>query len=169
MPMHLTTSRLLIRPLCPADALDVHAFAGLREVMAPAGLAPHGNLSETRLALTDWMQSGGHALQLPETDQVVGLLLVRDAHLTVMVHPNFQRMGLGTEAVLAAAGDCFRHGLPALYARCFQRDTASRALLSRCGFEESGSGVLFSQLLERELPATSYRLTPDILDANLSK
>lgn len=167
--MLLTTSRLLIRPLAPTDALDVHAFAGLREVMAPAGLAPHKDLSETRLALTDWMQSGGHALQLLETDQVIGLLLVRNARLTVLVHPNFQRMGLGTEAVLAAAGDCFCHGLPALTALCFQRDTASRALLTRCGFEESGSGVLFSQLLERELPAASYRLTPDGLDDRLSQ
>lgn len=167
--MQLTTSRLRIRPLALADALDVHAFAGLREVMAPAGLAPHENLAETRLALTDWMQTGGHALQLLETGQVIGLLLVRDAHLTVMVHPNFQRMGLGTEAVLAAAGDCFSHGLPALFALCFQRDTASRALLTRCGFEASGSGVLFSQLMERELPAASYYLTPDSRVANLSQ
>lgn len=167
--MHLTTSRLLLRPLAPSDALDVHAFAGLREVMAHAGLAPHENLAKTRLALTDWMQSGGHALQLLETGQVIGLLLVRDARLTVMMHPNFQRMGLGTEAVLAAAYECFTHGVPALSALCFPRDTASRALLTRCGFEESGSGVLFSALMARELPAASYRLTPDALAANLSQ
>ncbi len=152
----LRSEHVELRPLTPADAVDVQAYRGLPEVTTHL---PHPPLSltETMQRLGAWDQEPDRlaiAVRRRGRPDVVGdveLMLRRspalapavtrewEASLGYALHPCAQGEGLATEAVRAVLVLAFSVlGLRRVSARAFTGAAASSRLLARVGLHQEG-------------------------------
>ncbi len=147
----LTTERLLLRPLCLADAEDVYAYACDPEVSRTTTWPPHQSIDETREYI-DWAFHR-YALGTPEpfgivlreTGRVIGAcgLSPTWAHQRgeisyVLARPWWSR-GLTTEAVRAVLGYGFEVlELNRIEARCMVENLASERVMQKVGMSFEG-------------------------------
>ena len=61
--------------------------------------------------------------------------------LAIMLYKPYRRMGYGAQAFALGAEYCFEElGLDCIYAGCYPDNSASHAMLIKCGFERNPSG-----------------------------
>ena len=143
--MRLKTDRLTIRPLTMDDADDMHALFSIPEVMQPLGMAPaFVSMEQTRAQLQSWIDKGTHhAITLADCGTVVGYIAINPdseqnrsdtRELGFALHPDYQRHGYMTEAILAVLDALREAGIRYVWACCFTDNIASKAVIERCGF-----------------------------------
>lgn len=144
IPMvEIRTERLLLRPATPDDLMPLNAILSDADATAFWSTPPHRNLDQTR----DWLQSmidirsdEGEDFILEHDGRVVGKAgLYRFPEIGFILHPDYWRRGLATEALRAVLERAFEvHRLASVEADVDPRNAASLKLLARLGFEEIG-------------------------------
>jgi RimJ/RimL family protein N-acetyltransferase len=152
-PLRITTPRLNLRPLEPADAPAVFAYRSLPEVFRyqnwlPADAAEVGRLIEDQRTTGPgvpgtWSSS---AIILKEDGAVIGDLGVHfaandrgEVEIGITLSPEYQRHGFALEALEAALGYIFLHlTLDGVSASVDPRNTRSIHLLERAGMRRTG-------------------------------
>lgn len=148
----LSTARLLLRPLRGSDAAVLHELWTERDPRVP----PHRQLDEEgRPTVADLEQSLRSsrsptvellAVQLGATGEVIGYCGLVDSGRPVPGEPElaFELLrrhwgrGYATEAALAVIDRARAHGHERLWATVWDWNTASRGVLRKLGFLETG-------------------------------
>lgn len=145
----IETDRLWLRPFAADDFEDLCAFQTLPAVARHRYNEPRSR-EETRTLLDGWLANSGFAaaddklilaMALKDRSRVIGQvgLTLRSVHsrqgeIGFLMHPEFHRRGLASEACLPLLDLGFRHlGLHRVYGRCDSRNTASARLMERLG------------------------------------
>ena len=143
------TERLVLRQRTVADAEDIFAYAKLAEVTYPAGFPPVTSLEDeiTYLETTlpqreaDHNLPSGYGITLKEEDRVIGSVDFNHRHaddvleIGYLLHPDYWRQGLMTEAVSALVELSFTllH-LHKVEISCFDYNVGSRKIAEKLGF-----------------------------------
>jgi [ribosomal protein S5]-alanine N-acetyltransferase len=152
--MNRTTARLLLRPLTPADALDVHRLAGDRRVAATTATIPH----PYKLAMAQqWIRNVvGHpssnrysfAITLRDDATFIGVIgLTVEAeraigNLGYWIGVPYWNNGYATEAATAVIRYGFEElGLSEIQAIHLSRNPASGRVLAKVGMVHFGSSI----------------------------
>jgi RimJ/RimL family protein N-acetyltransferase len=160
----LRTERLAMRPFRPDDAEAFLALAGSFEVSRMTSDIPHPlSLAQAR----QWLQpaTGEVRLALVESAQVVGGVgyfkrATGAAELGFWLGTANWGRGLATEAVTALVKHGFGPGgLTAMTSSHFHDNPASARVLEKCGFEQAGTGSIFSVARGEEVPAIYFWLS----------
>lgn len=148
----LTTERLTLRPLRPADAPQVFANFSFDSVTEFYDLATFTELQQAQDLIDIWIKrlNAGEGLRWAITltghDHLIGTCGFHNlsaennrAEIGYELHPDFWRKGLMTEAVLAM----LKHGFDSLNLNRIEAfidpiNHASYQLLVRCGFKSEG-------------------------------
>lgn len=145
----LSTPRLVLRPLTPADLPAVVAYRNDPEVARyqawalPVTLDDVGGLvSEAALGAPDWVQRG---VVLGNGDLIGDVALNTrgaQAELGVTLAAHAQGQGYGMEALRALLGHAFGPlGLHRVHAGIDPRNAAVARLLTRLGFRHEGTHI----------------------------
>lgn len=174
----LATRRLVLRPLQQADAgaidtLCVHDFEVLRWMTSLPWPPEDGATADFIAAAADQDPvSGEAAFAVTLGGILIGLVSIT-APGDLAEHPDcptlgywigrpFQGFGYAGEAATAALDWAFAaHGCKAVAARAFADNAASRKVLARLGFRETGRMTLRSRALQREVENVVLRLEQD--------
>jgi RimJ/RimL family protein N-acetyltransferase len=149
------TERLVLTPLVAADAASLFAYRSLAEVSRyqnwdPACLGDAAAFIDGLARIEfdtpgTWFQLG---VRLRGTDELVGDLGVhfiedgRQVEIGFTLAPEFQGIGLGTEAIEGLLGLLFgQMGKHRVYASADPRNTASIRLLERVGMRQEAHFV----------------------------
>lgn len=164
--MTIETPRLLLRPFETADLRDLYAYAGRPGVGEMAGWRHHASLEESRSVLEEYLREPDtFAVVLRESGKVIGHLAVHEdsedhradtRELGFVLHPDYQRRGLMTEAVRGAVETLFGWGVRHVYACCFQDNQPSRGLIEKCGFRFEQAGTYYSRSLDKTFDSYEY-------------
>jgi len=169
-PPELTTARLRLRRLRPADAGLIELYASDPGVAKMSERIPHPyppGLAETYVERvlsgaggeTVWaLDIGGDA-----GAGLIGIIMLRPgeagtAALGYWVARAFWGLGYAGEAVEAVLRHAATEGLAALTATVFQDNPASVKVLMRAGFAYVGAGEGYSAARGGMAPTFSYRL-----------
>jgi RimJ/RimL family protein N-acetyltransferase len=167
----LTTPRLRLRPLRPADAALLELYcsdAGLARMTSsiphpyPPGLAEAyiARVTGPRSAETAWALDTGE----DEGNGLVGVVLLKagddpdSAEIGYWVASAFRNAGYAGEAIEAVKAHAAGRGLRALTAQVFQDNDASARVLARAGFAHAGDAEGFSVARGAMVPTFRYRL-----------
>jgi RimJ/RimL family protein N-acetyltransferase len=152
-PPTLTTARLQLRPFTPADAPRVQELAGQREIADAMISIPHPyveGMAETWIACHAAAFDAGEevhfAVQLKHSDEVIGAIELRRidtnhslAELSLWVGVDWWGRGYALEATRAVVDYAFGQlGLNRVYAHYMTRNSASRRVLEKAGFQSEG-------------------------------
>ncbi|MFC7536920.1 GNAT family N-acetyltransferase [Sphingomonas sp. GCM10030256] len=141
----LRTERLLLRRARMDDAAAVHRLMSDRRAMRYWSTPPHGGLEQT----LGWLRSmiGAPADESDDflitlNGKVIGKLgCWQLPEVGYLLDPEVWGRGFATEAMQAFAARRRALGSPELTADVDPRNIASRQLLERCGFSETGSAA----------------------------
>lgn len=145
----LRTQRLLLRPFTFDDLEELYAFHSMPEVAEFMYWEPRGR-EEVREALALRVRSSaiaaegdgiGLAVVLGDTGGMIGETNLdwsskanRQAEVGFAMHPGYQGLGYGVEAVAAMLDLGFgQFGLHRVFGRCNARNTGSARLMTRLG------------------------------------
>lgn len=142
----LETERLVLRGFMRSDAKDVYDYAKRDDVGPNAGWKPHKNLNETKDIIKHFIDKDEvYALVLKETNTVIGSLgihftllgsLGKVYELGYVLHPNYHRRGLMSEAIDAALEYFFYHqNQHVIYVGHFYENRPSQLLIEKFGFK----------------------------------
>lgn len=141
--IQIETSRLVLRPMQSSDARDLFTVFGDARVMRFWSTLPHINISETEALIRETVNAD------PETTaefaiefegRVIGKAgFWRMPEIGYLLHPDYWRRGLATEALQALIAYGFaERGLEKITADVDPDNAASLALLNTLGFRETG-------------------------------
>jgi ribosomal-protein-alanine N-acetyltransferase len=142
----LETNRLILRSFRLNDADDVYDYAKRDDVGPLAGWRPHGNVDETIIIIKHFIEKDDvYAVILNETNKVIGSLGIHFTtlgslgevyELGYVLHPDFHRQGLMTEAVQVALDEFFFvQNKDELYVGHFMENSPSKKLIMKLGFK----------------------------------
>ncbi|QWB99626.1 GNAT family N-acetyltransferase [Mycoplasmatota bacterium] len=142
----LMTNRLILRAFNNNDAEDVYDYAKRDDVGPLAGWSPHSDISETISIINNFIEKDEvYAIFLKEKNIVIGSLGIHytslgsigDVYeLGYVLHPDYHRKGIMTEAVHAALDDFFfNQNKDEIYVGHFFENEPSRKLIEKIGFE----------------------------------
>jgi len=142
----LETKRLILRPFQLDDSEAMFDYAKREDVGPNAGWKPHENIDETRQVIESFMEKNEvYAIELRETKTVIGSLGVHyrtlgqfgDVYeLGYVLHPNYHRRGIMTEAVKEILEYFFvSMDQEMIYVGHFEENTPSRKLIEKMGFK----------------------------------
>ena len=146
----IKTPRLLLRPLERKDAHAIFNFAKHEEVGVPAGWNPHVSLRDTHEFIDSIMhkrklgQPGPWMIVYRENNAVIGSVEIHTLNhykgeIGFVLHPDYWRQGLMSEAVKAAMVVAFEgFKLSRLSYMHFLNNKASEALRASLGFQVEG-------------------------------
>lgn len=145
----LTTDRLDLRPLEPADAPFIQRLAGMREVALNTLRIPHPYPDGAAEEFIQHCAEGSDvhfAITLHEDTGLIGvisLLMRREndrAEIGYWIGVPFWGRGYATEAAGAVLGHGFETlKLNRIYAACFARNAASARVLQKIGMRHEGT------------------------------
>jgi RimJ/RimL family protein N-acetyltransferase len=149
-PPRLTTARLLLRPLVPADARDVQRLAGERAIAETTLLIPHpypDGVAEAFIASlpSQWERGEGATWGITREGALIGCVGVRfeptwarcEIGYWIAV-PEWGR-GYATEAAQAVARWVLqRPEVEGIFAEYFRGNQASRRVMEKLGMREEG-------------------------------
>jgi RimJ/RimL family protein N-acetyltransferase len=141
--VEIRTRRLLLRPAKSADLSAIHAILSDPRATAYWSTLPHDSLEQSREWLADMMRippETGEDFIVQLEGRVIGKVgLYRFPEIGFILHPEYWRMGLASEALTALLDRAFEiHGLPNVEADVDPRNLASLRLLKGLGFREIG-------------------------------
>ena len=121
-------------PLLPASEADIPAMAALHAAAFP----PAERWGTT--ALTAMLRlEGGFGLLAGDAGFILARAVAGEAELlTLAVHPDARRHGLGARLLEAAVAEAARRGAAALFLEVSEANIAARALYTRAGAAEVG-------------------------------
>lgn len=149
----LTTKRLVLRSLTPADANDVQLLAGDREIAANTALIPHpyeDGVAESWIEATALAYAEGRRVNFGITLRSggaligsIGLGINRDhqrAELGYWIGKPYWGQGFATEAACAVLEFGFRElGLHRIFAHHLTRNPASGRVMQKAGMLYEGT------------------------------
>lgn len=157
--MELRTERLILRKLTVDDADAITALADDWDVAKVLARVPY---PYTREDACTWI---GLVIEEDQpawgicTDRLVGVVGTED-HLGYWLGKKFWGMGYATEAASAALGFHFSDAKNAdIHSGHFPDNTASRHVLNKLGFVESGLSEIFSVAHKKTIPHVDMLLT----------
>lgn len=142
----LETERLLLRPFRLSDAPAVYDYAKLDSVGPKAGWKPHENLGESKKIVEHFIEKQEvYAIVYKKVNKVIGSIGIHKTklgsigdvyELGFVLHPEYHRRGLMSEAVYACLDECFFEcDYPEIYVGHFIENQPSRALIEKFGFQ----------------------------------
>ncbi|KIN76458.1 RimJ/RimL family protein N-acetyltransferase [Sulfitobacter mediterraneus] len=139
----LTTPRLVLRPFDPADAEDLFAVFGNPAAMRYWSTLPHASVAVTARMIEQSLAAdpSQHAEFAIEHDgKVIGKVgLWQMPEIGYVLHPDYWRRGIATEAVQAVIAHGFETlGLARITADVDPENLASLAMLKKLGFVVTG-------------------------------
>lgn len=136
----ILTKRLLLRRAKLSDLADIHAILSHPSAMRYWSTPEHEHLSQSE----EWLHSTVTATQSDEfllnyQGRIIGKAGAWSLpEIGILLHPDFWRMGLMTEALSAVIPWLFaRHSFAQLTAEADPRNLASIAVLQKLGFRET--------------------------------
>ena len=173
MPRTIETKRLLFRPWTVNDAEELFALAQDPDVGPRAGWPPHQSVEESREVISSVFDSD-HVWALVEkaSGRIVGCMgyytheesnigiAEEEAEVGYWIGRSYWNQGLCTEALRAMVDYCFNTvGHLTLWADYFVDNPASRRVMEKCGFRDTGRVNYLSQLYRGdERPVQVMRL-----------
>lgn len=148
----LVTERLVLREWKDTDSPSLFKYASDPEVGSRAGWAPHKSEQESLEIIRNvFSVEGMWAIELKETSEAigcVGYLPAEYSNLDIAIdecevgywlaRPYWNR-GICTEALKAVMDYCFDvKGFTALWGDYFPSNPASRKVMEKCGFTDTG-------------------------------
>lgn len=145
----LTTQRLILRPWRESDLEDFYAYARVDGVGQMAGWVPHRSIEESRKILAHFIE-GKHVFALEYQGKVIGslgvekydeeslpeLMPLQGRELGYVLSKDYWGQGLMPEAVRAVMAYLFEIcNLDFLTVGHFERNTQSRRVIEKCGFQ----------------------------------
>jgi ribosomal-protein-alanine N-acetyltransferase len=139
----IRTARLLLRRAVPTDVAAIHAIMSSPEAMRYWSTPPHKTMAETEAWFRNQFFSGDPARDewiIECEGRTVGNIGIWNApELGFILHPDVWRQGIGYEAAAAYIRHVFAtQPFEAITADVDPRNDASRALLGKLGFIETG-------------------------------
>ena len=140
----ITTKRLTLRRFRAEDASAFHEIMSDAAAMRYWSTPPHRSLAETErwiAATIEAVRSGrGDDFVVVRNGKIIGKAgLWMDNELGMIFAPSVWGQGFGSEAVATVIARAFARGLSAIKADVDPRNVASRHLLRKLGFVETGS------------------------------
>lgn len=169
--MLITTPRLRMRPLGQGDVADLAAVGGnprvARMIYVPTVPWPHDAVAAF---IQSWRWSGalGYrlAITLPDGRFLGSLGVAKDREIFYFLDPQYWGKGYATEALEHFFADCFaRFDIADLRADVFDDNPGSAKILTRLGFQKTGSGTGTSGARVEPAPISLYRLTRSDFEA----
>lgn len=164
--IELTTPRLRLRPLTTRDAETIAEYAGDIDVSSMTARIPHP-FSIT--AAFHWIADLGaeeFVRAIVHDTTLVGVVAFAPhaenpaaAELGYWLGKRFWGQGFATEAAHAVCSHCFASGLQLLTSSHFIENTASRNVLQKLGFRETGTGRVWCDARLKVLDSITYDLT----------
>ena len=148
----LHTDRLLLRPWRDSDAEALYRYASDPEVGPLAGWAPHSCVEESleiirtlfrsdHIWAIEWRATGepiGCIGYYTHTESNIGIG-ADEAEAGYWVARPYWNQGIATEALREVTEYCFGvKGFRTLWADCFPHNVASRRVMEKCGFVDTG-------------------------------
>ncbi|MCH9808943.1 MAG: GNAT family N-acetyltransferase [Alphaproteobacteria bacterium] len=162
----MKTTRLVLRPLCPADAPAVAALGGDWDVASMTARMPYPYTPE---AAHNWITSLDegetvYAIKLDDTlIGVTGFTANSDqtgAEIGYWLGKPYWGQGLATEATRALINHCFTHeGFEAVTCCHFGDNPASARVIEKIGFTRIGNCKCWCEAERLEKPAVRYQLS----------
>jgi [ribosomal protein S5]-alanine N-acetyltransferase len=142
--MMLKTARLTLRRARMEDAADLFAVFSQPQAMRYWSTPAHTDLAQTRAFLATMVAAPAEQacdFVLEYQGRVVGKAgCWQFPEVGYILHPDLWGIGLAHEALTAVIDHLFaHHALPRLTADVDPRNTPSRKLLERLGFQETGT------------------------------
>lgn len=164
----LYTPRLTLRPMTADDAPALAALAVPEISRMLASLAPQMSRDEARryIEALRWRGLPGFILALEHEGRVIGAVGIGGAPVSVMyfLAPEAWGRGFATEALSAVLPEIFeRFPLSRLIADCFEDNGASRRVLEKLGFAETGREMGASKGRLEPAPVITYAVTRETL------
>lgn len=147
----ILTSRLRLRRARPSDLDAMHAVLSNAAATRYWSTLPHASMDQTRAWLTGMIASPPEISDdfvVEFEGRVIGKAgFYRLPEIGFILHPDYWGRGLALEAATAVVARAFaRFDVPELIADVDPRNAASRALLARLGFRETGHAERTFQL-----------------------
>lgn len=156
----LSTERILLRPWRESDAETLYRYASDPDVGPRAGWAPHQSVEESlEIIRTVFHSDHIWAITLTDTDEPIGCIGYmtqgesnigigdNDAEVGYWVAKPYWNRGICTEALRLLIGYCWNvKGFDCLWADFFIDNPASRRVMEKCGFVDTGRFNYCSQL-----------------------
>lgn len=170
----LTTERLRLRRLRPADAALIELHASDLRVARMTASIPHPYPPGLAEGFIERQQraSGASAVWAIDTgaddeNGLIGLISLVPAadgaaDIGYWIAPAFWNAGYAGEALEAVAAEAVRRGVKALTAEVFQDNLAAARVLMRAGFAYVGEGAMHS--VARGAMAATFRYRRDLAD-----
>lgn len=150
--MILETKRLIIRPWQETDAEALFKYACDPDVGLAAGWPPHKDIEESLYVIrTYFANDRTWAIVLRETDEPIGCIGYyihgesnieigeEDAEVGYWIAKPYWNRGICTEALRCVIDYCFNvKGFYTLWADFFIDNPASRRVMEKCGFIDTG-------------------------------
>jgi len=153
IPIPITTPRLVLRRLAPADWKDLLDILSDEELFQYVDNGPVGEKE-----VLEWLDADRHvklttpnttyclAIEVPPNGKVIGIVYLRSndefrsqAGVTIYVSRQSQRQGFATEALNAILRFCFSGvGLHRASAECDSRNVAACRLAEKAGMRREG-------------------------------
>lgn len=142
----LETKRLILRTFRESDVNQVYDYAKRDDVGPNAGWKPHQNKGESLKIIRRFIDKDDvYAIELKETRQVIGSLgihyttigAIGDVYeLGYILHPNYHRRGLMSEAIEAALRYFFfSMNQDMIYVGHFIENVPSQKIIEKLGFK----------------------------------
>lgn len=159
--MAMRTDRILLRRWHEEDAESLYTYASDPEVGPRAGWPPHKSVEESReIIRTMFAGEGMWAVVLASSDEAIGCvgylasdasnLAITDGQCEVgyWIARPYWGNGICTEAMRMIVDYCFKvKGFSTLWGSHFPDNPASRRVMEKCGFVDTGMETLCENLL----------------------
>ena len=164
----LYTPRLTIRPMEVGDAAALAGMAMPELARQTGSVAAGWTLDEARdwIAERPWRGCPGFQLAVEREGRVIGALGFGATPLSVMymLHPAQWGQGLASEALAAFLPELFeRFSMTRVCATVFEDNPASRRIMKKFGFSETGRGTGHSKARLEPSPVITYAVTRETL------
>jgi RimJ/RimL family protein N-acetyltransferase len=167
IPFEIQSDRLAYRRIFPTDCDVMHAMISHWEVTRQLGpkwpWPPERVFTMTR---SQGFLGNGFVWGVFRESVFIGTIGITDGELGYMLHPDHQGQGLMNEAGRTAIAHAFEtQGVEAVKAGIWADNAASRAVLHRLGFEETGETLGTSIARPDPSPGYDFILTRERWDA----
>ena len=158
MPVRITSPRLRLRPVFPADAAEV--LAGMNDIGISGWLArvPYPYSERDFIAFLEGFARAGETYAIEDDDGFAGVLTC-GAEIGYWLARRAQGRGYATEAARAALAARFAAGGGDVVSGYFEGNAASARVLGKLGFVETGRDMLFCRPMGKMRRHVSLRLT----------
>ena len=156
----METKRLILRPWQESDAEALFKYASDPDVGPRAGWPPHKDVEESRTVIRDVFSTPTMwAVELKSTGEAIGCVGFlpadccnleigeNEAEVGYWIGKPYWNMGICTEAIRAVVDHCFNElGLEVLWGDYLTDNPASRRVMEKCGFRDTGEETVLPKL-----------------------